>query len=202
MSMNKKERLIITGSLIALWVIAKFNTAIAETLKSNDKKTNQSEQTTAVQQKTNNELNLDLMTPPDTIQHIKDMYYATVIQSEQERIEADEMRNNAMNSPYRDVTKELITMIYSVYGDKDKYNLFVFTTLLLDSKQQYPLSKEAYNIVNKDKLKTMLFDSLMRNFAISIDIKRLDKENANLAEILKWLEEIEKVYLQYINSHK
>jgi len=62
----------------------------------------------------------------------------------------------------------------------------------------------------------MLFESLMRNFAISIEIAQLDeeiaqldeeiaqldKENAKLEEVLNMLKKIEEVYQQYINSHK
>lgn len=199
--MNKKERLFITSSLIALWVIAKYNSAIAETLNK-DKKINETEQTTNLQEQTNNELNLNLMSPPDTIKHVKDIFYSTIVETAQEKIDADKMRNNAMNGPYRDVTKKLIVMVYSVYGDKDKYSLLLLTTLLLDPKHQYWLSQQAYNIVEWDKGKKMVLNSLIRNFAASVDLQKSKEDLQNLKDILEVLEKIEQIYKNYIKTHK
>jgi len=198
--MNKKERLVIISSFIALWVIAKYNSAIAETLNK-DKKINKTEQTTNLQEQTNNELNLNLISPPDTMKLVKDLFYDNIVETAQEKIDADKMWNNAMISPHRDVTKELIIMVYGFYWEKSKYNLLLFTTLLLDPNHQYWLSQEAYNIVKNDKGKTMLFESLMRNFSISIENKELDKEIKELDEILKALKEMTKVYENYLKNN-
>ncbi|MFZ2151409.1 MAG: hypothetical protein WAZ12_01030 [Candidatus Absconditicoccaceae bacterium] len=204
---------IITG-IIAASVLAKHTSAIAETLNKN-KKINQTEQTTNIQQQTNDELNLNLISPPDTIKYVKDIFYSTIVETAQEKIDADKMRNNAMNSPYRDVTKELITIVYSFYEDKDKLNLLLFTTLLLDPNHQYGLSQQAYDIVKKDKYRTMLFESLMGNFIESIENKKLEEEGKKLEEgnkkleeegkkldaILKHLEGMTKIYEDYIRTH-
>jgi len=89
------------------------------------------------EEQTSDELNLNLISPPDTIKYVKDIFYSTIVETAQEKIDSDKMRSDAINSPYRDVTKELITMVYSFYEDRDKYNLLVFTILLLDPNHQY-----------------------------------------------------------------
>ncbi|MCF7835089.1 hypothetical protein K9M48_03470, partial [Candidatus Gracilibacteria bacterium] len=61
--MNRSERFGIITGLVAISLLARYNSAIAETLKSNDKKTNQTEQTTNIQQQVSDDLSLNLMSP-------------------------------------------------------------------------------------------------------------------------------------------
>jgi hypothetical protein len=157
--------------------------AIANTLNPDSKKITKSEKVVSIDQKTNADLNLNLMSWSDTIAHVRDLFYKTVVANAQEKSDADKMRNNAMNEPLRDAKKEIIISIYSIFGEgnqDDLYNTLLCTALILDPNHQYGLSQQAYNIIKEDKYLIMAFQSRVKTLAISMDINNLDKDINNL----------------------
>jgi len=202
--MNKPGKIIITTSLVTLWLLARYNSAIAATLKW-EKTINQTEQLQPIKEQTWKELSENISQQVDSIM-VKKYFLEPWFLDSNELKDFNTIWNRSINSDLRPFLWNMIRDSYELSKTHLERTIKIIRLLdqnlrSSDKSKATDLGKRAWGEIIKDQSTLDLVKLYVDYIASELRLRDVTKrslavteENKKITDLLNWLKAMEKVF--------